>query len=85
VGDNVRLDRVLGYAVHCAINEQPIDLTSVDLRSDEEIMQEMIKPWEGWGEENGEGPEKGTSATNLTPFPVVNSPVRIAPTDNPRR
>jgi len=45
--DNVELTPLLAQAVKCVINKEPIDLDSVDMRTDEEKLADIIKPWNG--------------------------------------
>jgi len=45
--DNVPLEPQMAYLVNCVIDKQPIDLESADLRTDEEKVAEIVKPWEG--------------------------------------
>ncbi len=47
VRDNVKLGPLLAYAVDCVINKQPVDPESVDLRTDEEKAEAIIRPWAG--------------------------------------
>jgi uncharacterized protein (DUF3820 family) len=45
--DNVPLEPPLAYFVNCVLNKQSIDLNAVDLRTDEEKVAEIVKPWQG--------------------------------------
>lgn len=45
VRDNVQLSPQLAHIVNCVIKNRPVNLASVDLRSDEEKLTEIVKPW----------------------------------------
>ncbi len=47
VRDNVQLQPQLAYLVNCVIDKQPINLEAIDLRTDEEKLEEIIKSCEG--------------------------------------
>jgi hypothetical protein len=46
VRDNVRLSPQLAHIVNCVIKNRTVNVTSDDLRSDEEKLTEIVKPWE---------------------------------------
>ena len=45
--DNADLTPQLAYFMKCVINKEPIDLGAVDMRTDEEKLADIIKPWSG--------------------------------------
>jgi hypothetical protein len=43
--DHASLEPQQAYCVNCVINKQPIDLTSLDLRSDDVKVAEIVNWW----------------------------------------
>ena len=43
--ENMELGPQFAHAVKCAINKEPVDLGAVDLRTTEEKVEEIVKPW----------------------------------------